>query len=164
MKSVRALILPAVLVLGLSAAHAATSTSSFQVSATINASCVVEADDMSFGTYSPSSSTDLDAATDIDVFCTKGTAYTLKLDIGTGGGSFATRTLSKGADTLNYNLFTAPARTTVWGDSSASTSTVTGTGAGLLSADRKTVYGRLFAGQDENPGIYTSTVTVTVEY
>jgi spore coat protein U-like protein len=68
------------------------------------------------------------------------------------------------SQTLNYNLYTSGAYTTVWGDGTASTGTVTGSGAGLLSTSPHTVHGRLFQGQDLPPAAYASTITVTVDY
>jgi spore coat protein U-like protein len=98
------------------------------------------------------------------VFCTSGTPYAAALNVGSGGGSFATRTIANGGNTLNYNLFRDAARSQVWGDGSGSTFTVSGTGSGLLSANNLTVYGEIAIAQDKPPGTYTSTVTVTVTY
>jgi spore coat protein U-like protein len=162
----RPLVASAVL-LGLTAPAFAVTTASntFLVEATINAACVVSAGTLQFGTYSPSAGADVDNTSTVNVYCTSGTPYTLKLNIGTGGGTFATRTLlSAASQTLNFNLYTSNARTTVWGDGTSSTGTVAGTGNGLLTTSQKTVYGRLFQGQDKPPATYDSTVTVTVEY
>jgi spore coat protein U-like protein len=69
-----------------------------------------------------------------------------------------------GGNELVYNLYTSAARTTVWGDGSGATSTVSGVGAGLLTASTHTVYGRIGVNQDANPGSYSSTVTVTLTF
>ncbi len=155
----------ALLTAGTSVANALqTATTTFLVSASILSNCSVTATPLAFGPYDPTAAGNVDATSTISVFCTVGTGYTLKLNIGTGGGTFATRTLNTGSSTLNFNLYTTTGRTTVWGDSSASTGTVTGTGTGLLSATTHTVYGRLPPAQDAAPGVYVSTVTVTLEY
>jgi spore coat protein U-like protein len=163
----RKILMTLVLLLGLSsklyAAQQATNT--FLVSATILPSCVVTASTLGFGNYSPSGSSDIDNTSTIYVYCTSGTAYTLKLNVGTGGGNYTTRTLvSALSQTLDYNLYTTGARSTVWGDGTSGTGTVTGSGSGLLTASQKTVYGRLFQGQDKPPSLYDSVITVTVEY
>jgi hypothetical protein len=74
------------------------------------------------------------------------------------------RTIANGANILDYNLYTSTARTTVWGDGTGATSTVAGSGAGLLTASTQTVYGRVSASQDKPAGTYTSTITVTVTF
>jgi spore coat protein U-like protein len=161
----RALTLPALLILCQQANAAQSASNTFQVNATIQSACVVSASNLSFGNYSPSAGADVDNTSQVSVYCTLGTPYTLKLNVGSGGGTYGTRTLVSGAsDTLNFNLFTSGARSTVWGDGTSSTGTVAGTGTGLLTADNKTVYGRLFQGQDKPAASYSSTVTVTVEY
>lgn len=146
------------------AAHAASATTTFAVTASILSACSVTATPLVFGVYNPTSGSNVDNSSTINVFCTVGTAYTLKLNVGTGGGTFATRHLASGSDTLSYNLFTGSGRTTVWGDGTASTGIVNGNGTGLLSATSHTVYGRLTSGQDVPPGAYQSIVTVTLEY
>lgn len=140
-------------------------TTTFTVQAAIVSACTVAATAMTFTNYNPSSGTANDATSTINVFCTTGTAYTLKLNVGTGGGTFATtRLLTDGTNTLNFNLYTTTARSTIWGDGTSSTGTVTGTGLGLLTPSPQTVFGRISAGQDKPASVYLSTVTVTVEY
>jgi len=145
-------------------ADAATTTNTFTVQAVINSSCNVSATTLNFGTYDPTSATVLPGTSTVSVFCTSGTAYAAALNVGSGGGSFTTRTIANGGNTLNYNLFRDAARSQIWGDGSASTFTVSGTGSGLLTANNLTVYGEIAIAQDKPPGTYTSTVTVTVTY
>lgn len=64
----------------------------------------VSATNLAFGNYDPSSGTALDGSSTVNVSCTNGTAYTVSLNVGTGGGSFTTRTMALGRNTLNYNL------------------------------------------------------------
>ncbi len=146
------------------ASAAGTNSTTFTVQATINSACNLSAADLNFGAYNPGSGSPLDMTSTVNVFCTVGTTYTLSLDIGTGGGAYTGRNVASGGNTLTYNLYTTTSRTTVWGDGSGSTVTVGGTGLGLLTADTKTVYGRIPASQDKPPGTYTSTVTVTVNF
>jgi spore coat protein U-like protein len=144
--------------------EAATATNTFTVQAVINAACNISATTLNFGAYDPSSGTALSGSSTVNVYCTSGTPYTAALNIGSGGGSFVTRTIASGSDTLNYNLYRDAARTQVWGDGTGSTFTVAGTGSGVLTANPITVYGLVPIGQDKPPGTYTSTITVTVTY
>lgn len=145
-------------------ARATTVTNTFTVQAVINASCNVAATTLNFGTYDPTSGTALTGSSTVNVFCTSGTPYTAALSVGTGGGSFTTRTVASGGNTLNYNLYRDSARSQVWGDGTGSTFTVSGTGSGVLTANPLTVYGQMPTAQDEPPGTYTSTITVTVTF
>jgi spore coat protein U-like protein len=147
-------------------AHAASKTTTFTVSATVAANCLVSASNLNFGSFDGTA--DVTATSDIDVRCTTGSPYTLKLDA--GNGTFGQRLLSAGgSETLQYNLFSDAALTAVWGDGTASTSTVSGFGNGLGVSKQitHTVYGEVPASasnQDVPEGTYTDTITVTVEY
>jgi spore coat protein U-like protein len=146
------------------ALNAATDTTTFTVSAQIVDSCDVQATNLAFGAYSPSAGSAHNGTSTISVYCTVGTGYSLGLDVGTGGGGFSARKMTAGSNEISYNLFTSAARTTVWGDGTASTGTVSGTGAGLFSAVSHTVYGQIGINQDSAPGTYTSTITVTLTF
>jgi len=141
-----------------------TATGTFTVQAVINAACNVSATTLNFGAYNPASATVLSGTSTINVYCTGGSPYTTALNVGSGGGTFATRTLSSGGNTLNFNLYRDAAYSQVWGDGTASTYTVAGTGSGLLTANTVTVYGEIPISQDKPVGTYTSTITVTVTY
>lgn len=141
-----------------------TVTGTFTVQATISAACLVSATTLNFGTYNPASVTALTGTSTVSVNCTSGTPYTTALNVGSGGGTFATRTLLSGSDTLNFNLYRDSAYSQIWGDGSTSTYTVAGTGSGLLTANTITVYGQIPISQDKPVGSYTSLITVTVSY
>jgi spore coat protein U-like protein len=143
---------------------ATTASNTFTVQAVINAACNVSATTLNFGAYNPASAAALSGTSTISVYCTGGSPYTTALNVGSGGGTFATRTLLSGSDTLNFNLYRDAAYSQVWGDGTVSTYTVAGTGSGLLTANTLTVYGQIPISQDKPVGTYTSTITVTVTY
>jgi spore coat protein U-like protein len=150
------------------AASAATKTATFQVTASVANNCFIDsASVLAFGAYDPSLGTPLDGTSNIVVRCTNKTPFALSLNAGTTtGGTFANRLMTNGTDTLQYNLYTTTGRTTVWGDGTASTSTIAGTGSGLSAGQTKTstVYGRIPSQPDAAVGSYTDTVTVTITY
>jgi spore coat protein U-like protein len=138
-------------------------TTTFQVKATVLASCQVSAADLDFGNYAPTTGADTAADTTIDVTCTDGTAYTVALDGGSVMHDVSARAMSDGnSHDLSYGLYTTAGFTTGWGDGTASTATVGGTGNGAAQA--LTVYGRLPAGQYVPAASYTDQITVTVTY
>jgi spore coat protein U-like protein len=148
--------------LPLASALATTTTTTFQVTATVNATCAVSATNLAFGTYDPLSGTPSDATSTVNVTCTLTTPYNVGLDAGLGSGAtVTTRKMTHSSDLLNYSLYQDAARTQVWG-TTIGTNTATGTGTGLGQAF--TVYGRIPAAQNVNLGSYADTVTVTVTY
>lgn len=143
-------------------ASAATATATMPVSATVLTACLVAATPLTFGNYDIAG-TAVSISSTVAVTCTGSSSYTVALGVGSGSGaSFATRKMTYGAETLNYSIFTDAARTTVWGDGTSGSSTVAGTGT--LGATTHTAYGTIPAAQSVNAGVYTDTVTVTLNY
>ena len=144
-------------------AQAATTTTTFPVTATVLKACAVNANPLAFGTYDPTAATPLDATTTLSVLCTVGTSFTVGLNAGTATGATVTsRKMTNGANTLNYALFQEAARTSNWGNTPG-TDTPPATTAPVLPTTL-TVYGRVAAAQNVPAGAYTDTVTVTVNY
>jgi len=145
--------------------YAATATGVMTVTATVAASCVVGTSALAFGSATSAAiqAGNVDVAGNVIVNCTTGSAYTVALGIGAGlGATMASRKLTSGASLLNYSIYTATARTTVWGDGTATSVTVAGTGSG---ADQSIpAYGRIFSGQIVPALTYTDTISVTVTY
>lgn len=144
-------------------AQAATSTTSFQVTATVNPACSVAASNLAFGVYDTASATPTDGTTTLNVTCSNGTPYTVGLDEGTGQqATVAQRKLTATSQNfLVYALYVDAARTTVWGET-IGVNTVAGTGAGTLQS--LTVHGRVPAQQTVTPATFTDTITVTLTY
>jgi spore coat protein U-like protein len=151
-----------ILALGLTpiAAIAATATTTFSVTATVQATCLVSATPMAFGTYTGAGATSTSA---VSVTCTNTTPYNVGLSAGSAtGATVTTRSMTgPGAALLGYALFSDAARTVNWGQT-IGTDTVTGTGNGLAQAI--TVYGQAAGSQYVAPGAYTDTITATVTY
>lgn len=145
-----------------SMAYAGTDTDTFDVTATVLATCDVNAQDLAFGNYDPVAASHLDAATTLSVTCTSGTSYQIGLSLGGGGGaSTATRYMTQGGDTLSYTLYQDSGRTTLWGET-LSTDTLTGVGTG--SSAVVNVYGRIPMQQASPAGAYSDTIQVTVTW
>ena len=155
----------AVLLAVAGSAAAATKTDTMQVSATVAKNCIINAPDLNLGTFEGDNN--LTASSTISVRCTSGTTFFV--DLSTGAGTYANRTMSNGTDTLSYNLYTNNTYTTVFGDGTGSTGRGSGTGAGMAigNAQSLIVYGRLLASANTGPvgaGTYTDTITATITY
>lgn len=143
-------------------AVAATSTTTFQVTATVASSCSVSAGALAFGTYDPLSLVDKDATSTINVTCNLLSPYTLKLNGGSVNANISARQMDDGSSNrLGYQLYTTTLRTTVWGDGTTG-STVTGVGTGLSVPH--TVFGRASASQNVPNGSYADTITVSLDF
>ena len=125
--------------------------------------CTASATPLAFGTIDPLGSTITSNGT-ITVACTGGATaatYTVKLSAG-NSGSFATRQMKSGTNTLNYNLYTSSALSTIWGDATGGSSSVTGTNTKVTS--NFSVYGKVPTPQAVTPSSYSDSITVTVTY
>jgi spore coat protein U-like protein len=147
--------------------NSATTTTTFAVTSTLLATCSATATPLAFSAYTPGGGAVANNST-INVKCTKNTPFTVALNGGsTAGGTVAQRLMAFGANTLQYNLYTSGAFTTVFGDGSGASKTEAGTGAGIATASAFTVFGQLpdnATNQAAVPGSYTDTITVTVTY
>jgi len=136
-------------------------------------SCTVSATGPAFGIYNPLSAAPTLANGQVTATCTRvsgGTqTVTLTSSYSMGSGtSFAARTLRSGTNILNYNLYYDAAFTQIRGDGSGGSQT----GGATLTVSRgtptasvtSTIYGRILAGQDVAPGLYTDTIVVTITY
>lgn len=156
------LVLSILIIFNTAPVLAATTTTTFAVSATVLTVCGVIATPLIFGNYNPSSSSDLDAVNTATVTCTIGTSYNIGLDAGTGSGAtVTTRKMTSSSNLLNYSLYQDAARTTIWG-TTIGTNTISAT-AGLLPTVHN-IYGRILKEQSVPSGLYSDTITVTITY
>jgi len=122
---------------------------------------------LSFGTYNPGSSSSSSATIDVgcDWFLDQLPSFSMRLSKG-ASATYAPRTMIKAANTLQYNIYTNSGRTTVWGDGTAGTSTISYTDPflGGVNSISYTAYGFVPSGQLVSPGAYSDTVVVSVVY
>lgn len=158
-------VLFSILLLAIAAAHAATSTTTFQVTATVSAGCVISATNHDFGIYTPSSLADnINGTNTISATCTLGVPYSIGLNAGIGtGATVASRKMTRvgGAEMLEYSLYQTVDRLVVLGNTLA-IDVITGLGTGLAIAH--TVFGKISAGQNVPAGSYADTVTATITF
>lgn len=167
-RNVLMLAVAGALLIASGSAAAATRTTTFGVSAVVNPNCLVNATALNFGGYDGTAAKT--GTSDISVRCSTGTLFGVSLSAGNPGGTFAQRLLSgSGSNKLQYNLYTTAGATTIWGDNTAGTGIMSGTGAGMASGSAVpfTVYGQLpdnAFNQGAPSGNYSDTITVTVTY
>lgn len=154
-----------ILLLATAIVYAATATTTFQVTATVSAGCVISATNHDFGIYTPSSLADnINGTNTLTATCTLGVPYSIGLNAGIGAGATVTSrkmTRTGGTETLGYSLYQTVDRLVVLGNT-LGIDVITGLGTGL--AIGHTVFGKITAGQNVPVGNYVDTVTTTITF
>ncbi|WP_205746093.1 MULTISPECIES: Csu type fimbrial protein [Dyella] len=164
--------LVALIMLALPAAHAemrvnATATANFNVTLTLTAGCTIAANPLNFGSAGVLG-TAINQQTTLSITCTNTTPYNVGLDAGSVPTSTIANRLMAGTaagntgSTVQFQLFTDVARTTIWGNTPG-TDTVTGTGTGVTQT--LTVYGQVpVQAFTPRPDNYLTSITATVNF
>jgi spore coat protein U-like protein len=120
---------------------------------------------MNFGIYTPLTTTHVDVMGQVNLRCqAQPGSFTVTISTGVSGDHTLRTMLSATADILNYNLYRDASRTQIWGDGSPPTFTVSGVrpNRGRPTTYNYPIYGRVFANQAPNAGIYNDDPLVTV--
>lgn len=158
----RRLLALALALFALSAPAAATNTTTtVNVSATAQSSCSASTSTIAFGSFSAVMTAVVNAIGTLSVTCSNSSPYTVALSTGANSATFAGRKMVNGSNSLPYQIYTTNAYATVWGDGTASTSTVGGTGTG--TAQNLSLYAQIPIATPV-PAVYTDTVTATISY
>jgi spore coat protein U-like protein len=135
--------------------------------------CTVSAGGIAFGIYNPLSGVSDASTGTLRVTCsgsgTGSATVTLNVTLSTGmSGTYATRKMFSGVNTLNYNIYWSTAYAQIMGDgtggSFAGTAGPFTVPAGGSNFATGTMYGLIPASQDVVPGSYADMITVTVTY
>jgi spore coat protein U-like protein len=134
------------------------------LSSAAGAACSASTVGVGFGVYDSQSGVPTDSTGTVSISCPGDNFTNATVSLGTGSsGTYASRRMQSGASSLQYNLYTDSARTTVWGNGSAGTDTMNVFWIFGFSIPR-TIYGRIPTGQSVNAGTYSDTLVVTVTY
>lgn len=128
------------------------------------ASCTLRSRAVAFGNYDPLRGAPHNRTTRIlRVRCTGNGTLTVALSTGKSN-SYTPRYMisATSSDQLDYNLYTNPAHSSIWGDGTGGSQTVS------RAFNNNTVnlfaYGQIAALQDVAPGRYTDHITATVSF
>ena len=129
-----------------------------------SASCTISVTSVVFGSYNVFDTTALDSNGAITYNCSN-QANHISISLGRGSSStFSPRTMTKGSETLTYNLYLDAARTSTWGDGTSGTSVHTRNNPPNNANVNVSIYGRVPAAQDVSAGTYSDTVLATINF
>ena len=120
--------------------------------------CTLTVTNVAFGSYDVFVKTNTTSTASVQVSCNQSLSYTVSMSA--GSGTLTSRVMKSGSNQLDYNLYTNSTHTTIWGDGTSGTVTVSATSLGATY----TVYGLIPALQNVPVGSYSDTITVTVTY
>ena len=115
-------------------------------------SCTVSTTPLNFGIYWGTNT--LVSTASVNVSCNLPATTKVQMDTGLHSLNFKTRKMASQQNTLNYNIYANSARSSVWGDGTAGTFTLTGS--------KLTMYASIPGGQVVPAGTYNDTVVVTI--
>jgi spore coat protein U-like protein len=133
--------------------------------------CQINGGAIGFGSYNVLSLMPLDSVGSITVTCTRvlgQASANVSVSIGpsqnTGGTTTRRMMQQGGTDLLDYNLFSDPGRTVVWGTGNAAAVqqvTVPASRGGVQRVFQ--IYGRIPPGQNVSVGTYGDTLSITID-
>jgi spore coat protein U-like protein len=141
----------------------ASSTFSFKAQATVTNNCFINTQTLSFGASNRVLTSAVRTAGALSVQCTANNPYLIALNGGTVSGNPAARQMRNTVtgEKIGYEI-SGTLDGPLWGDGSAGTSMVGGTGSGAVQTVR--IYGRVPAQRTPSPGSYRDTVTATIYF
>ena len=127
-------------------------------------SCTISTLSVSFGNYNVFSGTALDSTGRVTYNCNS-TAMNITVSLSKGSSTtYNPRTMRKGAEVLNYQLYRNSARTNIWGDGTGGTVVYSRADPANNTNVNLTVYGRITAGQDVSAGTFSDTVVAVINF
>jgi spore coat protein U-like protein len=128
------------------------------------AACTISTTAISFGTYNVFQGAPTDAAGQVTFRCTT-FELVVRIDLDRGGApSFNPRQMRQSSEILSYNLYRDASRSTIWGDGTGGTQNFSQFFVFANQNINVPVYGRIPASQDVSAGLYTNTVTATINF
>jgi len=126
--------------------------------------CTVSSSSVVFGAYNVFTTSDTSSTGTITYQCGN-KDHDVQISLSTGSsGSYSNRTLKRGSEPLNYNLYVDAAFATIWGDGTGGTDTYTNHNPPNGADVNLTIYGRIIAQQDVSVGSYADTIVVTINF
>jgi spore coat protein U-like protein len=127
------------------------------------AQCNITATPLNFGSYDPLSAVPLTSTGSFNITCNPKKDFNITLQLAPGNsGSYALRTMTSGTGgSLSYNIYANAAQTSVLGDGSGGSVSLTQI-VNRQSSWTVTFYGQVPALQNVVPGLYTDILTATI--
>lgn len=134
--------------------------------ATVQAGCRVSTTSINFGNYDVFSAVPTTGTGSITLSCTPKADVSIAIGASSNSGSFHPRMMKLAGfgDTLEYNLYTSPARIQVWGNGTNGTATTDLLNVRNTNTPPIIIYGKIVPLQNVSPGSYSEQLVVTITY
>jgi spore coat protein U-like protein len=138
--------------------------------------CEASATGPAFGAYYPSDPVPATTTGTISIQCVRvlnNTPYNVQISLSAGGAGNFTRRMSAGANRLYYNIYREGSYSSIWGNGSGGSQTVSMSvplptpalfGIFWTGTAVRTMFARVNAAQYVPTGAYSDTITVTINY
>lgn len=133
----------------------------FNANVTVINNCTIAAMNITFATQSALTKP-VTCNSMLTVQCTKNDAFRISLSGGLVGTVTARAMTGLTTSRVSYQLYLDNGYSTIWGDGTSGTSQLTGIGTGFVQA--VPIYAQVPAQATPAPGVYTDTVTATIQF
>lgn len=118
---------------------------------------------LSFGAYNVfDNALNTNGVGGLSITCKVGQRTVVVVTLSTGqSNTYTARQMNSGTNRLAYNLFTTTARTTIWGDGTGGSATLTASTNGSTDL---IIFGQIPKGQDAAVGTYIDSIIATVNF
>lgn len=125
--------------------------------------CQIDATGVNFGNYDPFAPSPTDSTGSVNFRCSQSDPITIFLSRG-NAPTFDPRQMRNGGEILNYNLYRDAGRSSIWGDSTGGTTVYADPAPPRNQWITISIFGRIPSGQDVLAGVYTDSITATVNW
>lgn len=146
-------------------AFAGTDTGTMNISATISASCTITTSDVAFGSLTSTNGGDLDVPSSASVTCASDSPFNIGIDNGLNASGFQRR-MASGGNFLNYEVYVDAPGVNAFGPISTygTSNNFNSPSSGNNGTTVVPIYARLPQQTTPPSGVYSDTLTVTVNY
>ena len=133
----------------------------FNANVTVINNCTIAAANITFATQSALTNP-VTSTGQLTIQCTKNDAYRVSLSGGLLGTVTSRNMTGLTGSSVSYQLYLDSGYGTIWGDGTAGTSQLTGVGSGIVQFIP--IYALVPSQSTPTPGVYTDTVTATIQF
>lgn len=158
-----------ILILAVNYAYANNISGTTKATATLAASCIINANNINFGLFTPTNNGTTATTGTISLQCTKGSSYYIEATTGSSNSYIQRNMVGTKGDKLNYNVYASTfdqSQNMPWGTGSTYGTTTTHlfSGSGNGGQQTLTMYAVMNNSQYVTPDTYSDNITATIHF